>query len=57
MIYLLGLICGRRFRVWYWRTHGHRWHWGIVRCVDEIPVKSPFEVRDRLDDFMKGLMK
>jgi hypothetical protein len=57
MIYYLGIILGRRFRLWYWRTHKDRWHWGLVRAAAEIPIHSPHDVRDPLDDFINGLLK
>ena len=40
LIYRLGLVFGRRFRIWYWRrTEG--WHWGIRRMINELPPREP----------------
>jgi hypothetical protein len=60
MIYYLGLILGKRFRVWYWRTHGKRYYWGIIRSIKELPQEpvvfptlGPSE--KEFDDFLEKL--
>lgn len=57
MIYLIGIILGKRFRVWYWRTFKHRWYWGLARCIEEIPVVNRSEFSERYEEFLNGILK
>ena len=40
-VYWLGLLLGRRFRVWWWDRHNGAWYWGFLRLFEETPARPP----------------
>ena len=41
IVYWLGLVLGRRFRVLWWDQHNGAWHWGFWRMFEEVPNRPP----------------
>ena len=56
MIHLLGKIFGKRFRIWYWRTHKHKWYWGVITFMyDSKNILPVEELSQAIDEDMKEL--
>ena len=34
-MYLLGILLGKRFRIWYHSWTGH-WRWGVIRFLADV---------------------
>jgi len=54
LIYKIGIIFGKQFRKWYWRTHNHKYYWGIVRYVSDFNNDVAFDpaIEKFLDDLL-----
>jgi len=33
----VGLVLGKKFRVWWWDHNGGHWFWGIHKAMMELP--------------------
>jgi len=36
----LGIIFGKRFRMWYWRNHKRKYLWGVKRIIYDFRTIS-----------------
>ena len=61
-IHYFGLIAGKRFRIWYYRTHNNIWLWGLIRFFEEADpfiMPPPFDdpISKYMEDFFKQVFK
>ena len=56
--YYFGKILGRRYRLWYHKTHDNQYMWGIIRFIEDDAQanKAPFDINDyfELDGILFG---
>lgn len=56
--YRLGVLLGKRYRLWYWKKHGNDWLWGLIKASTELPAEEPKSTpisKKDFEDYIKSI--
>lgn len=46
LVYYIGLLLGSKFRIWYYEKTKGKYHWGLIRFVNEMTKINNPEIKE-----------